>query len=98
MLNVCYKFVVFHIRPPDSSKPFPVNGIADRHALQLYLILEMAMTCVQFVPVLLLSEMFLSRDRLSFIIFTDNRSRKRQVSVRSGSQQGDTSGRLSPGQ
>ena len=41
------------------------------------------------VPVLLLSEMYLSRDRLSFTIFTDNRRRKRQVSVRSSSQQGE---------
>ena len=46
------------------------------------------------VPVLLLSETFLSRDRLSFVIFTDNIRRKRQVDVRSSSsQQGDTSGK-----
>jgi hypothetical protein len=38
------------------------------------------------VPALLLSETFLSRDRLSFVIFTDNIRRKRQVSVRSSSQ------------
>jgi hypothetical protein len=30
--------------PPDSSQPFLVNGIAYRHTLPLYLILEMAMS------------------------------------------------------
>ena len=45
-------------------------------------------------PVLLLSETFLSRDRLSFVFFTGSIKRKRQVSVRSSSsQQGDTSGK-----
>jgi hypothetical protein len=46
MLNLSKKFVVFHMRPPDSGEPFLVNGIAYRHTLPLYLILEIAMTCV----------------------------------------------------
>jgi hypothetical protein len=46
MLNLSKKFVVFQMRPPDSGEPFLVNGIAYRHTLPLYLILEMAMTFV----------------------------------------------------
>ena len=46
MLNVSKKFIVSHMCPPDSSQPFLVNGIAYQHTLPLYLILEMAMTCV----------------------------------------------------
>ncbi len=46
MLNLSNKFVVFQMRPPDSGEPFLLNGIAYRHTLQLYLILELVMTFV----------------------------------------------------
>jgi hypothetical protein len=52
----------------------------------------------EVAPAPLMSESFLSRDRLSFVFFTGSRKRKRQVSVISSSQQGDTSGQLPPGQ
>ena len=47
MSNLSKKFVVFHIRPPYSSKPSLVDGTSYRHTLLLYLILEMVMTCVR---------------------------------------------------
>jgi hypothetical protein len=47
MSNLSNQFVVEQIRPPDSSKPLLVNGPSYQHALKLYLILEMVMTCVR---------------------------------------------------
>jgi hypothetical protein len=63
MLNLSNKFVVFHMRPPDSGELFLVKGIAYRHTLQLYLILELAMTFVGGVPALLMNELFTPHSR-----------------------------------
>jgi hypothetical protein len=71
------------MRPPDSSKPFLLNGISYRNTLQLYLILEMAMTLMAVAQALLMSESFLSRDRLPLVFFTGSIKGKRQVSVMS---------------
>lgn len=46
MLNLPNEFIVSQMPPPDSGEPFLVNGISYWHALQLYLILEMAMRFV----------------------------------------------------
>jgi len=49
----------------------------------LYLILEMDMTGMAVVPVLLMSESVLSRDRQPFVFFAGSIKLKRQESVRS---------------
>jgi hypothetical protein len=47
----------------------------------------------EVAPAPSMSESFLTHDRLSFVFFAGSRKRKRQVRVRSSTQQGDTSGR-----